>query len=57
MVVDYGEEEIVTEIESMEDGRSQMEDGGWWTLSGVKLSGKPSEKGVYLFNGKKVVIQ
>ena len=57
VVVDYGEEEIVTEIESMEDGRSQMEDGGWWTLSGVKLSGKPSEKGVYLFNGKKVVIQ
>ena len=33
------------------------EDGEWWTLSGMKLNGKPSEKGVYLFNGKKVVIQ
>jgi hypothetical protein len=32
-------------------------DNGWWTLSGVRLNGKPTEKGVYLFNGKKVVVQ
>ena len=32
-------------------------DKGWWTLSGVRLNGKPTEKGVYLFNGKKVVVQ
>ncbi len=57
VVVDYGEEEIVTGIISMEDGRSQMEDDSWWTLSGVKLNGKPTEKGIYLFNGKKVVVQ
>ena len=32
-------------------------DKGWWTLSGIRLNGKPTEKGVYLFNGKKVVVQ
>ena len=52
-----GEEDIATEIDSMEDGGSQMEEDVWCTLSGVKLNGKPSEKGVYLVNGKKVVIQ
>ena len=57
VVVDYGEEEIVTEIISMEDGRSQMEDDSWYTLSGIRLNGEPTEKGIYLFNGKKVVIQ
>jgi hypothetical protein len=57
VVVDYGEEEIVTEIVSMEDGRSQMDDDGWYTLNGIRLNGKPTEKGIYLFNGKKVVIK
>ena len=57
VVVDYGEEEIATEIISMEDGRSQMEDDSWYTLSGIRLDGKPTEKGIYLFNGKKVVIK
>ena len=57
VVVDYGEEEIVTGIISMEDGRSQMEDDSWYTLSGIRLNGEPTEKGIYLFNGKKVVIK
>ena len=57
VVVDYGEEEIVTEIISMEDGRSQMEDDSWYTMSGIRLNGEPTEKGFYLFNGKKVVVQ
>ena len=30
---------------------------GWYTLSGIKLSGKPDQKGVYIFNGKKYVIK
>ena len=29
----------------------------WFSLSGRKLSGKPTEKGVYVNNGKKVVIK
>lgn len=30
---------------------------GWYTLNGVKLQGAPTEKGVYIKDGKKVVIK
>ena len=30
---------------------------GWYTLNGVKLQAAPTEKGVYINNGKKVVIK
>ena len=32
-------------------------DGAWYTINGVKLAGEPTEKGIYIFNGKKVAIQ
>ena len=30
---------------------------GYYTLSGIKLSGKPTQKGIYVHNGKKVSIK
>ena len=30
---------------------------GWYTINGVKLVGAPTEKGVYIKDGKKVVIK
>ena len=30
---------------------------GWYTLDGVRLDGKPSTKGIYINNGRKVVIK
>lgn len=33
------------------------EEGAWYTLSGVRLNGKPTEKGIYVNNGKKTVIR
>lgn len=30
---------------------------GWWTIDGVRLSGKPMKHGVYINNGKKIVIK
>lgn len=33
------------------------EAGAWYTVDGVKLNGKPMRKGVYIFNGKKVVMK
>ena len=44
----------------IEDGRWKMEDvrsERWYTLDGRCLSGKPSIKGLYIVNGKKVVIK
>ena len=40
----------------MEDGRSKMEDV-YYTLDGRKLEGKPTAKGMYIVNGRKVIIK
>lgn len=34
---------------------SQLQ-SGWYTLQGVKLAGKSTASGIYVFNGKKVAI-
>jgi hypothetical protein len=34
-----------------------VEADGWYTTNGVKLQGVPTEKGVYIRNGKKIVIK
>ena len=34
-----------------------VEANGWYTLDGIKLQGAPTEKGVYIRNGKKMVIK
>ena len=31
--------------------------GEWYDLSGRKLDGKPTQKGLYIHNGKKVVVK
>ena len=30
---------------------------GWYTINGVKLNNMPTEKGVYILNGKKIVVK
>ena len=30
---------------------------GWYTLDGIRLQGKPAKKGVYIYNGKKRVVE
>lgn len=56
MVVDFGDEE--TGIEELKDSEiEKLKSGTWYTLQGVQLDGKPSVKGVYIYNGRKVVIK
>ena len=38
-------------------GEVTFDNEAWYTLDGVRLSGKPSSKGIYINNGKKVVIK
>ena len=45
-----------TGIQTMSDVRSKMSDV-WYTLDGRKLRGKPTQKGVYINKGIKVVIK
>ena len=44
-----------TGIKTMSDVRSMMSDV-WYDLNGRKLTGRPTKKGIYIHNGKKVVI-
>ena len=34
-----------------------VEDGKWYTIGGLQLQRKPVSKGVYIYNGKKVIIK
>ncbi len=58
-VLNFGDEET-TGVVSMEDGRRKMEDVNseeWYDLNGRKLGTKPTQKGVYVYKGKKRVIK
>ena len=51
---DGGESTRITNMDSTDetDGND-----GWWTLTGVKLDGKPTRRGIYLHNGRKEAVQ
>ena len=63
-VIDDG---TTTGIINLNDDRYTMDDDGnlvpvdgkdsWYTLSGTRLEGKPTVKGVYIYNGRKEVIR
>ena len=38
-------------------GVKEVNDGSWYDLNGRKLQGIPTKKGVYILNGKKVVVK
>ena len=47
----------VTGVETIDNEQPTIDNDGWYTINGVKLNGKPTEKGIYIFNGKKVVVK
>ena len=55
----FGEGSDETGIESMYNEQCTMnnEADAWYSLDGRKLDGKPSAKGMYIHNGKKVVVK
>jgi hypothetical protein len=57
-VLNFGDEET-TGIIDIEHGTLNMEhsaDAGWYDLSGRRLSGKPTKPGLYINNGRKVLV-
>jgi hypothetical protein len=48
---------IATGIQSIDNGKLTKYNytDKWYTIEGQKLSGKPTKKGVYIYNGKRVV--
>lgn len=49
-----GSPEMPTVINFMQ---ADYEDGVWYTVGGIKLPQKPTRKGLYIYNGKKVVVK
>lgn len=37
--------------------KNTTEDGYWYTLQGIRLSKRPTASGVYIYNGKKVIVK
>ena len=58
-VLNFSDDEDPTAITSQEmvNGQSSVANGQWYTLDGRRLSGKPTEKGIYIVDGKKVAIK
>ncbi|WP_143040111.1 beta strand repeat-containing protein [Xylanibacter ruminicola] len=46
-----------TAIGTLDTETGEIDFSGWYDMSGHKLSGKPTKKGIYINNGKKVVIK
>ena len=55
--LNFGEE--ASDIVAIDNSQLTIhnEADAWYTVNGVKLSGKPTKKGLYIHNGKKVVIK
>ena len=48
----------ITAIQAISaDGAEAIAVEGWYTVDGIKLQGIPTEKGIYINNGKKIVIK
>ena len=41
----------------MRTGGFDFDADGWYDMNGRRLSGKPSQKGVYINNGKMVIVK
>ena len=56
--IDFGDGET-TGIISIENGKWKIENDAdaWYTIDGRKLDGKPTQRGIYVNNGKKVAIK
>lgn len=52
-VLNFGEETGITNTYYSNYTNADV----WYTIDGCRLSGKPVRKGVYLNNGKKVVVK
>ncbi|MBQ7181582.1 MAG: leucine-rich repeat domain-containing protein, partial [Bacteroidaceae bacterium] len=65
-VLGFGEDGGTTGIRAIDNGKWTMDNGQmaidnvsgtWFTLDGLRLSGKPAQRGIYINNGRKIVIK
>ena len=46
-----------TGIGELDTKTGEISMDGWWTLDGIRLSGKPAKRGIYINNGRKIVVK
>ena len=58
-VLDFGDDTDATGVVELKNSRIEelKSDDGWYSMDGRKLSGEPKAKGVYIHNGKKMIIK
>ncbi len=56
IVLNFGDGET-TGIGSIDNGELRIDNDDWYSLDGRRLSGKPTAHGIYINNGKKIVIK
>ena len=49
--------DIPTAIDKVQSSKFKVQSSSWYTLDGRKLNGEPKVKGIYIKNGKKVIIK
>jgi hypothetical protein len=54
--VDFGDGEVNSIIAVSADSVGPK-DSAWYTISGVRLNGKPTQKGLYIHQGKKIMVR
>ena len=46
-----------TGIEEVQGSEFRVQASGWYSIDGRKLEGRPKAKGIYIFEGRKVLIK
>jgi hypothetical protein len=54
--IDFDDEEV-TAIANLKSQISSLKPESWYTLQGVKLDSKPTQRGIYLHNGRKEAVR
>jgi hypothetical protein len=57
VVENMEEEPNMTAVETVKTTQNKKAAEGWWTLNGVRLNGKPQKPGMYIVNGRLVVVK
>ena len=55
--IDYGDSETTSLSEELRVKSEEIATAQWYSLDGRKVAGQPTQKGMYIVNGKKVIIK
>ena len=47
----------VTAVQQVKATGGQQAREGWWTLNGIRLNGQPAKAGMYVNNGRLVIVK